>query len=130
MKLVYPVLVTKGKKYLIVSVPDCEIDTQGKDLADAIEMARDAISIWGLAEIDEGRPLPQPSPLQTIKSSDGDIVTLVDVDLDEYRKKLSSFSIRKSLTLPSWLNARAESAGVNFSQTLQRALKQELGIAD
>ena len=130
MKIAYPVIITTIGKDLIASVPDCEIDTHGSDLVNAIEMARDAISIWCISMQDEGYKLPNPSDITTIKCNDGELVTLVDVDLAEYRKSIETRTVRKNLTLPSWLNERAERANINFSSVLQRALKEELQIAN
>ena len=127
MKLAYPVVITKGQKFLIASIPDCEIDTQGTSIVDAIEMARDAISIWCVTQQDAGHELPVPSDLSTFSHEVGDTITLVDVDLDSYRRKLDNRTVRKNLTVPSWLNEQAESAGINFSGVLQEALKQKLG---
>ena len=129
MKIAYPVIMTKGERYLIASVPDCNIDTQGKDIIDAIEMARDAISIWCVAEQGAGRELPKPSDITSIICEEGELVTLVDSDIEAYKKKLNDRTVRKNLTLPSWLNEEAEKAGVNFSQILQTSLKEHLGIA-
>ncbi|MCL2224974.1 MAG: type II toxin-antitoxin system HicB family antitoxin [Defluviitaleaceae bacterium] len=128
MKVAYPVIISKGEKYLIASVPDCEIDTQGKDVIEAIEMARDAISIWCICQEDEGRELPIPSALSDISCGNGETVALVDADITAYRKKLDNRTVRKNLTLPSWLNEEAEKQNVNFSQILQSALKEHLGL--
>jgi len=130
MKLAYPVVISKGKSFYIVSIPDCEIDTQGKDLIEAIEMARDAISIWCIEKQDAGRQLPIPSELSSIKCEPNDILTLVDADLEAYRRILDNRTVRKNLTIPSWLNEKAEKAGINFSQTLQKALKENLSIPE
>jgi predicted RNase H-like HicB family nuclease len=130
MKVAYPIIISKGDKYLIVSVPDCAIDTQGLNLVDAMEMARDAISLWCIAEQDAGRKLPKPSEISSIPCEESDIVTLVDADLSAYRKNIEMRTVRKNLTLPSWLNEKAESANINFSNVLQRALKEELKIAE
>jgi len=130
MKIVYPVIISKGDKFFIASVPDCEIDTQGESIVDAIEMARDAICLWCICQEDEKRTLPTPSELADITYDKGDIVTLVDADLAAYRRMLDMRTVRKNLTLPGWLNEQAEKAGVNFSQVLQKALKEELQIAD
>ena len=129
MKIVYPVIISKGEKYLIASVPDCNIDTQGEDIVDAIEMVRDAISIWCVAEQSAGRMLPKPTDVNNINCEDGELITLVDSDIDAYKRKLNEKTVRKNLTLPSWLNEEAEKAGVNFSQVLQASLKEYLGIA-
>jgi len=130
MKVAYPVIMTKGEKYLIASVPDCNIDTQGEDIVDAIEMARDAISIWCVAEQSAGRVLPKPSDITSINCDEGGLVTLVDSDIEAYKRKLDDRTVRKNLTIPSWLNEEAEKARINFSQILQRALKEELQLAD
>lgn len=130
MKTAYPVIISKGTKYLIASVPDCLIDTQGENLVQAIEMARDAISIWCVCEQDAGRTLPKPSDISHVQHEPDEIVTLVDVDIDAYRRLLENRTIRKNLTIPSWLNEQAEKAGINFSQTLQKALKEELRLAE
>ena len=128
MKIAYPVVISKGERYFIVSIPDCNIDTQGKNLVEAIEMARDAISIWCVGEQDEGRKLPASSEITEVSHGLSDIVTLVDVDLDAYRRVIDNRAVRKNLTIPSWLNVKAEKAGVNFSLTLQEALKERLGL--
>ena len=131
MKAVYPVVLSRGKEYIIVYVPDFNINTQGRDEADAMEMARDAIGIIGIDMGDENEPLPTPSKLGDIKKeNESDTITLVDVDFSEYRRKNDLRAVKKNCTIPSWLNFEAEKAGVNFSATLQAALKQELHIAD
>jgi predicted RNase H-like HicB family nuclease len=124
MKLVYPVIITKDGKYLLASIPDCEIDTQGKDLVEAIEMARDAISIWCVCEQDAGHELPAPSELSSLKTDAGQIATLVDVDIDAYRRTLDNRTVRKNLTIPARLNSFAEANNINFSQVLKDALEQ------
>jgi predicted RNase H-like HicB family nuclease len=131
MKTVYPILLSKGKEHMIVYVPDFNINTQGVDEADAMEMARDAIGIMGVDMEDENEPLPTPTPLADVqKEHDTDIITLVDVDFTEYRRRNDMRAVKKNCTIPSWLNFEAEKAGVNFSAILQAALKQELQIAD
>ena len=130
MKSAYPIVMTQGKEFIVVFVPDFNINTQGKDVPDAIEMARDAIGLMGIDMEDDGEGLPKPSSLTSIQSSapDGSIVSLVDVDFTEYRRQNDMRAVKKNCTIPSWLNAAAERAGINFSATLQTALKKELGI--
>ncbi len=132
MKTAYPIIMTQGKEFIVVFVPDFNINTEGKDIADAIEMARDAIGIVGIDMQDDGEELPRASDLADIqaKASAGDIVSLVDVDFAEYRKKNDMRAVKKNCTIPSWLNFEAERAGVNFSAVLQNALKAELHISD
>lgn len=130
MKAAYPIVITRDEKFLVVDVPDFCIGTQGADLADAIEMARDAIGLMGIDMEDHHRDLPAPSNLSDIETEEGDIVTLVDVDFTEYRRKNELRTVKKNCTLPSWLCAEAEKANLNFSQLLQSAIKRELRIAD
>lgn len=65
-------------------VPDLNINTQGVDIANAIEMARDAIGLWGICEEDMGRSIPSPKTLSPVCEND-EIVTLVDIDFNAYR---------------------------------------------
>ena len=131
MKTAYPIILTQGKDFIVVYVPDFNINTQGKDFANAIEMARDAIGIMGIDMQDENEQLPEPSNNSDIKVNNAsDIVTLVDVDFSEYRRKNDVRAVKKNCTIPSWLNFEAEKAGVNFSAILQAALKNELGLSN
>ena len=128
MKQVYPVILhPEAEGGYSVSVPDLDIGTQGDTVAECIDMARDAIGLWGITEEDEGRSVPTPSGL-TPPHEDSEIVTLVDIDFDAYRRAQDMRTIRKNVTIPSYLNDLAERAGVNFSQVLQEGLKQRLGV--
>ena len=129
MKKAYPIILTYGKEFIVVYVPDFNINTQGNDVADAIEMARDAIGIMGIDMQDDNETLPVPSDLSNIRAKyKDDIVTLVDVDFAEYRRRNDMRTVKKNCTIPSWLNFEAEKAGLNFSAILQSALKSELNI--
>jgi predicted RNase H-like HicB family nuclease len=126
MKIVYPAVFSKTETGYVVSIPDFPIDTQGSDLADAIEMARDALGLMGIDWEDDEKPFPSPTPTEDVERDDGDIVSLVDVDLSAYRRRIEQRSVRRNVTLPSWLDYAAEKAGVNVSAILQEALKERL----
>lgn len=122
----------------MVCVPDLEIFTEGDSFADAIEMARDAIGLTGISMEDNGEELPVPSKqeaaLEKVKQdteivdfSKG-ILTYVDVDFSEYRRKVDTKTVRRNVALPSWLNYEAEQAGVNVSRILQEALISTLKL--
>lgn len=130
MKTAFPIVLTPIEGIYAVTIPDLDLSTQGTDIAEAMYMARDAIGIWICYEQDEGRIIPGPSSIEKINTNQGEIKTLIDIDIEEYRKAHDNRTIRKNLTLPSCLNERAENAGINFSQTLQKALKQQLGIQE
>jgi len=118
----------QGEEFIIVYIPDFDINTQGKTEADAMAMARDAIGIIGVDMEDDNEELPTATPLNKIACKSDETVTLVDIDFLEYRRKNDMRAIRKNCTIPSWLSYEAEKAGINFSATLQAALKQELQL--
>ena len=135
VKSVYPVFLTQTNTIVLVEVPDLEILTEGKDVPDAIEMARDAIELKCVSLEDEGINIPQPSDISTLNVNAGTfaeegktIVSLVDVNPAEYRKKIDTRTVRRNVALPSWLNYEAEQAGVNVSRILQEALMSTLNL--
>ena len=130
MKKAYPITITKGETFYLAHIPDFDMDTQGESIAEAMEMARDVIGMVGCYKQDENLPIPEPSNLEDVKSDDVLVLTLVDVDFKEYRRKHDNRAVRKNLTIPSWLNEEAEAAGINFSAVLQKALKKALCITD
>ena len=131
MKNAYPIVMTQGKDFLVVYIPDFNINTQGKDVPDAIEMARDAIGLVGIDMQDDGDVLPEASKLSDVQANApaGSMVSLVDIDFDEYRRRNDMRAVKKNCTIPSWLNFEAEKAGVNFSAILQAARKKELNLS-
>ncbi len=126
MKKVFLVKLTPCETGYFVTIPDLDINTEGKDLANAIEMARDAIGLWGITEEDAGRSIPNPKLLNIDHESD-EIIALVDIDFIAYRKANDTRTIRKNCTIPSWLNVEAEAAKINFSKVLTEALEIKLG---
>ena len=132
MTIVYPILLTPAKEGgFDASVPDLlGVHTQGKDLAEAIFMVRDAIGMYLLYEQDSGGTIPTPSDPKSIKTDTEQILTLVDLDLDAYRRRHDNRAVRKNVTLPSWLNELAEQAEINFSLILQEGLKKRLDVHD
>lgn len=127
MKLVYPVVFTPLEEGgYMAYIPDLEINTSGLDLADAIAMARDAMGVVGIDMEDDGKPFPTPSA--NVPHEEGELVSLVDVDLAAYRRATERKTVRRNVSLPSWLNSAAEAAGLNVSAVLQAALKQQLGV--
>lgn len=128
MKNSYPVILTPEEKGFTVFIPDFNINTQGNDLTEAIEMARDAIGLMGIDMEDDKKAIPVASSVKSVKHAENEIVSLVDVDFAEYRRKNEMKVVKKNCTLPSWLCYKAEKANINFSQVLQDALKNQLHI--
>ena len=143
MKVTYPVIFTEVDTNILIEVPDLRILTEaneeGKEkgtMADAIMMARDAIGLKCISAEDAGEPITKPSDVFDIQAEDGafaeagrGIVTLVDVDLQEYRRMNDNKTVRRNVTLPNWLDFQAEKAGINVSRVLQEALISKLGVS-
>lgn len=135
MRGVYPAYFTKTDKIVLVEVPDLEILTEGKDMNDAIDMARDAIEVLCVSKEDAGEEIPAPSEWNTLNIQKGTfagegetVVSLVDIDSSEYRRKIDTRTVRRNVALPSWLNYEAEHAGINVSRVLQEALMNVLDV--
>lgn len=138
MKQVYPTFIAEYEGSFLVYVPDMDIYTEGISLADAIEMARDAIGLKGIDLEDDGKELPVPSTQAEAMSKakeDTDIfdystglLTYVDIDFSEYRRRNENKTVRRNVTLPNWLNIEAEKAHLNVSKVLQEALKDKLQV--
>ena len=129
MRNVYPVFFTKTNDCILIEVPDLEILTEGKDMNDAIDMARDAIELKCVSMEDAKEEIPNPSDINSLNIENGTfisegetVISLVDVDSTEYRKKIDTRTVRRNVALPSWLNYEADKAGVNVSRILQEAL--------
>lgn len=135
MKAVYPVYFTMTDDVVLVEVPDLEILTEGKDMNSAIDMARDAIELKCVSLEDAKLEIPQPSDFASLDvengtfSNDGKtVISYVDIDSSEYRRKIDTRTVRRNVALPSWLNYEADKAGVNVSRILQEALMTTLGV--
>jgi predicted RNase H-like HicB family nuclease/post-segregation antitoxin (ccd killing protein) len=133
MKVIYPVIISEKTPdgSHIVTVPDLYewgTGTSGKDMAEALYMAREFIGIICIDLQDDGIPLPEPFPMESIERGPGDIVTLVDVDLTEYRRATEQKTVRRNVSLPAWMDYRAEKAGINVSALLQEAIAKELNL--
>ncbi len=101
--------------------------TEGKDLADAMYMAQDALEMWLWYTEDHKESIPAPT--MNLSVTDPEFVNLICADTTEYRKKNDSRSVKKTLSIPAWLNAAALEKNINFSQVLQDALKECLNLA-
>ena len=142
MKVTYPTILTECETNILIEVPDLGILTEANEegkpkgtIADAIMMARDAIGLYCIEAEDNGKELIQPSQMSEINISDGTFygdgissITFVDVDLDVYRRKVDTRTVRRNVALPSWLNYEADQAGINVSRILQDALIKCLNL--
>lgn len=123
----YPDEEERGYTVVIPDLPGAV--TEGDTLEDAFKMAVDCVSGWLLDETD----IPNPTPIDFVEL-DSDMgkgfKSYIFVDLLEYKKKNMNKSVKKTLTIPQWLNELAEDNKVNFSQILQQGLKDHLGVKE
>lgn len=128
MKLVYPALFTPYEDNTggyVVEFPDLPgCVTGGDDMAEALFMAEDAASGWVLTELEDGKPVPKTTALQDIKAEPGQFVSLVALDMDAYAAKYGNNAVKKTLTIPAWLNTFVEQHGISCSKVLQDALSK------
>ena len=130
MKYAYPVILSPQENTVLAYFPDFDTGTEGKTIADALDMSADAIGLLGITLEDEGKSLPVPAAPQEVRPENpGDIVTLVSVDFAEYRRKHDTRAVRRNVSLPAWLDEAARRADVNVSSILAAALKRELHLA-
>jgi predicted RNase H-like HicB family nuclease len=128
MKYVYPACFYKEEdgRYS-VEMPDFPLATFGDDLADAMYMAADAAAGWILTSLKNGNLVPPASNLTDIKPDDETgFVSFVCIDLETLKTSHEETPVKKTLTIPSWLNHAAERKNINFSATLKDALIEKL----
>ena len=129
-KYVYPAIFEKEPEGgYSVYFPDIEgCYTQGEDLAETVENAEDALCL-ALYDLEEkGAVIKEASDISALTVKDGDFTSLISCDTIEYRRYFDSKAVKKTLTIPNWLNVMSERANINFSAVLQKALMQELNI--
>ncbi len=114
-----------------VYFPDLPGCTSGAENAEkAAENAKSALMLHLYSMEKDGDEIPKPSKLMDIKLEKNEIPLLVDVYMPPFREKMLKRSVKKTLTIPSWVNAIAEHQGVNFSAVLLKGLKEECHIKD
>lgn len=128
-RYVYPAVFTyeTGQEIAVV-FPDLNVATSGVDDNDAFLSARELLGcvLHGLEE--DGEEIPAPTPLAEVRAEPNERTALIDVFMPAIRLAQVNRSVNRTVTLPAWLNAAALEKGVNFSQVLQEALKEQLHI--
>ncbi len=133
MRYAYPAIFTeeevenRGKVYIVEfpDLPGCV--TEGESIPNAIEMAREALAGCIRSMQERRETIPEATPLGAVRADNG-FASLIDLDMLEYKRKTESRAVKRTVSLPQWLDAMAQDAGLNFSQTIQDALKERLGV--
>ncbi|MCL2322723.1 MAG: type II toxin-antitoxin system HicB family antitoxin [Oscillospiraceae bacterium] len=125
MRYVYPAIFypEENSTYSVIFPDLNDLATQGSTLADAVYMAEDACSLYLFNSLKDGEKLPEPSKLDDIiKDDDSAFINMILVDIAEFTKKHGDQAVKKTLSIPAWLNTACEERCINFSKVLQEAL--------
>lgn len=99
----------------------------GSTTEEALHNAKEALGLHLYGMEQDGDDIPSPTPVKDLRPEEGGIAALVEVFMPSIRDRAQNRVVKKTLTIPAWLNREAEAAHVNFSQVLQDALKNYLG---
>lgn len=124
--LTYPAIFTLEDEQYWVEFIDLEgCFSDGTNLAEAMENAKEAMGLF-LEDLEE---YPKcTTDIKNIKLKENQLISFVTINLEDHKKKYETKSIKKTLSIPAWLNTIAEKENVNFSQILQKALIETLNI--
>jgi predicted RNase H-like HicB family nuclease len=130
-RYIYPAIFSYDADGISIEFPDLPGCLPCANTTDeALQNAKEAMALhlWSMENDDD--PIPEPSSIENIVSEPNQVVVLVEAYMPVYRDAIENQSVKKTLTIPQWLNRVAEEKHVNFSQVLQSALKDHLGIYD
>lgn len=127
MKLIYPAVFHKEDESVWVEFPDLEgCQSFGDNVKEALDGAKEALEGYCITLLEEKRKLPPASDMLSVQTDESSFATLVEVDLTTRLAKEKS--VKKTLTIPAWLNDMALEKGINFSAVLQKGLLNQLNI--
>lgn len=124
---VYPAIFHTEDIGYSVFFPDLKgCQSQGDTLEEATIMAQEALGVYLECLVDDGKSIPEPTSPQSLSTSKNEFIAMVSVDLFVYKDKANGKAIKKTLTIPSWLNEEAEKYHINFSSVLKEALIEKI----
>lgn len=131
MKIIYPAIFhPEAEGGYSVHFPDLlGCVTEGDTLVEAVAMAEDALGIYLYSLKEDKEPYPAPSDPAAMEVEKGSFISLVEYDEIEYLKRTDNHAVKKTLTIPAWMDTKAKERNINFSNVLQKALKKELAMA-
>lgn len=123
-KYSYPAILTPTEEGgFTVVFPDLEgCFTEGDDLTEALYMAEDVLALVLYGYETDRKPIPAPSEPNSFSLKSGEFINYIPCDTMAYRKMYNNKSVKKTLSIPQWLNESATAMNINFSQVLQEAL--------
>ena len=128
-KYVYPALFSYDEDGISIEFPDLPGCFSCADTdEEALYMAEDALGLWMVELEEDNEEIPSPTNLKDIEVEDNQKTVLVSVWMPTVRKAINNKSIKKTLTIPQWLDIMAREKDINFSYILQEGLKKELNL--
>ena len=126
---IYPAIFEYEKKGISISFPDLPgCISCAKDDEEALYMAKDALGLYIVCAEEDGEVLPIPTKLNKINLKQNQKISLIEVNMPLFREAVQNSAVKKTLTIPKWLNELAEKNHINFSQVLQTSLKNILNL--
>lgn len=126
---IYPAIFEYEKNGISISFPDLPgCISSAKNEEEALYMAKDALGLYIVCAEEDNEELPKPTSLNKIEIVENKRAILIEVNMPLFRESVQNASVKKTLTIPKWINDIAEKNNVNFSQVLQIALRKCLGL--
>ena len=127
---VFPAIFTKmnddGSYYIVDFIDLKNCTTEGETIQEAYYMAQNAMGLF----LDDLTKFPKPTlDFSNIKLNKDQFISFIGIDMNDYRKKFNNKSVKKTLSIPGWLDTLAEKENINFSQLLQEAIKEKLEMS-
>lgn len=129
LKYVYPAILTPEDDGVIIVFPDIEgAYTDGASLEEALDHAEDVLNVMLLTMEEQHKEIHPPTPLASLIIPEGSITALVRADTLAYSRRVDTKAVRKSVSIPAWMDALAKKHNLNLSNVLQNAIRRELNI--
>jgi predicted RNase H-like HicB family nuclease len=130
-RYIFPAIFDYVEDGISVEFPDLQgCLTFGNDDQEALSMEREAMALhlYGIEEDNE--QIPTPTKATSLKPKPNKVVVLVEAWMPPFRNEMKNKAVKKTLTIPQWLDDLAKEHKVNYSQLLQEALKKYLGAEE
>jgi len=129
----YVAVFTYEEDGIVIEFPDlpgCYPCADKDDTEGALKNAHEALGlhIWGMEQ--DGEALPEPSNITQLSLESKQVPVLINVFMPPIRERINSKFVKKTLSLPAWLAAKADEDGVNCSRIFQNALMEYLGVTN
>ena len=125
MNYIYPAIFypEEDGRYSVIFPDLNDLATYGDNLADAFAMAQEACGQYLFTSLRDGEKIPVSTPITEVKKEEESaLVNLICVNLDDYARAYNDKAVKKTLSIPAWLNTACENYGINYSKVLKDAL--------